>query len=184
MGDRDRSSGPLLATRHPPPSTRHFASRLSFLGSLSSMHARIGAFLAAHNTLTLATVGADGQAHACAVFYAAGPDLALYFLSEPKTLHARHIGEEAMIAATIEENNQDWTSIRGLQIHGLARPCNGAEADNARTLYAIRYPFVGRVQTLAGPLARARFYQITPFWFRLIDNTLGFGHKEELNVER
>jgi len=159
------------------------------------MHARIDAFLAAHNTLTLATVGADGQAHACAVFYAAGPDLALYFLSEPKTLHARHIGEgPLMIAATIEDNNQDWISIRGLQIHGLARPCTGEDADNARTLYAARYPFVGRVQTpsglspqgrsLAGPLARARFYRITPSWFRLIDNTLGFGHKEELNVER
>lgn len=146
---------------------------------------RIGAFLAAHNTLTLATVGADGQAHACAVFYAAGPDLALYFLSEPKTLHARHIGEgPLMIAATIEDNNQDWTSIRGLQIHGLARPCTGEDADNARTLYAARYPFVGGVQTLAGPLARARFYQITPSWFRLIDNTLGFGHNEELNIGR
>jgi len=146
---------------------------------------RIGAFLAAHNTLTLATVGADGQAHACAVFYAAGPDLALYFLSEPKTLHARHIGEgPLMIAATIEDNNQDWISIRGLQIHGLARPCTGEDADNARTLYAARYPFVGGVQTLAGPLARARFYQITPSWFRLIDNTLGFGHNEELNIGR
>ncbi len=146
------------------------------------MHTRIGAFLAAHNTLTLATVGADGQVHACAVFYAAGPDLALYFLSEPKTLHARHIGEGAMIAATIEDNNQDWTSIRGLQIHGLARPCTGEDADNARSLYAARFPFVGRVQTLAGPLAGARFYQITPSWFRLIDNTLGFGHKEEWQV--
>ena len=146
---------------------------------------RIGAFLAAHNTLTLATVGADGQAHACAVFYAAGPELALYFLSEPKTLHARHIGEgPLMIAATIEDNNQDWISIRGLQIHGLARPCTGEDVDNARTLYAARYPFVGGVQTLAGPLARARFYQITPSWFRLIDNTLGFGHNEELNIER
>ncbi len=148
------------------------------------MRDRLSAFLAAHNTLTLATVGADGQVHACAVFYAVGADLALYFLSEPKTLHARHIGEGAMIAATIEDNNQDWTSIRGLQIRGLARPCNGEGAVNARALYAARYAFVGRVQTLAGPLARARFYQITPSWFRLIDNTLGFGHKEEWQVER
>lgn len=148
------------------------------------MRDRIEAFLAAHNTLTLATVGADGQVHACAVFYAVGPNLALYFLSEPKTLHARHIGEGTIIAATVEDNNQDWTSIRGLQLRGFACLCDGDDADTARTLYAARYPFVGRVQTLAGPLARARFYQITPSWFRLIDNTVGFGHKEELNLER
>ncbi len=145
-------------------------------------NARIEAFLAAHNTLSLATVGEDGQPHACAVFYAVDADMTLYFLSEPKTLHVRHIGEGAVVAATIEANNQEWTSIRGLQLHGRASPCQGQEVDQARALYTARYPFVGRAQTLAGPLTRARFYRIVPSWVRLIDNTLGFGHKEELQV--
>lgn len=137
-------------------------------------------FLAAHNTLTLATVGPDGAPHAAAVFYAVAGDLTLYFLSEPKTLHAQHIGMGAMVAATIEENNQDWKNIRGLQIHGFAAPCAGTdEEDLARAIYAARFPFVARAEILAGPLSRARYYQITPAWMRLIDNTLGFGHKEE-----
>lgn len=142
-------------------------------------------FLSAHNTLTLAAIGPDGAPHAAAVFYAVADDLTLYFLSDPKTLHAQHIGAGAAVAAAIEENNQDWKSIRGLQLHGFAAPCAGTdEEDLARAVYAARFPFVARASdvlsaTLAGPLSRARYYQITPTWMRLIDNTLGFGHKEE-----
>lgn len=141
--------------------------------------ARLVDFLAAHNTLCLATVGPEGQPHAAAVFYAAGPDLTLYFLSDPATLHARHIGAGARVAATIEANNQDWRSIRGLQIHGLAAPCTEEEAVIARRVYAERFPFIAHAGTLTAALARARYYRLTPTWIRLIDNTRGFGHKEE-----
>ena len=137
------------------------------------------AFLAAHNTLTLATIGPEGQPHACALFYAAAPDFALYFLSESKTRHAQHIGDGAQVAATIETNNQDWKSIRGLQLHGWAQPCRGSDEQTARATYAVRFPFVAKAETLAGPLAKASYYKITPDWMRLIDNTQGFGHKEE-----
>ena len=147
-----------------------------------TLHSRIAAYLDAHNTMTLATTGPDGRPHACAVFYAAAPDLSLVFLSEPKTLHGQHIGEEAPVAATVEANNQDWTAIQGLQVHGIARLCR--DDAEARSLYTARFPFVGRAQTLAGPLSRARFYRLTPHWMRLTDNTLGFGHKEEWHFER
>lgn len=140
-------------------------------------------FLASYNTLVLATAGPEGTPHAAAVFYAVAGDLTLYFLSEPKTLHAQHIGDGATVAATIEENNQDWKSIRGLQLHGWAEPCAGAEEERARTVYAARFPFVAAAETLAGPLSRARYYKLTPSWMRLIDNTLGFGHKEEWGEE-
>ncbi len=139
--------------------------------------------LSSHNTLSLATTGPDGAPHAAAVFFAVDDDLTLYFLSEPKTMHAQHIGDGATVAATIEENNQDWKSIRGLQLHGWAEPCSGIEEERARTVYAARFPFVARAETLAGPLSRVRYYKLTPTWIRLIDNTLGFGHKEEWGVE-
>jgi len=146
---------------------------------MTNLTQRIQAFLAAHNTLALATVDAAGRPHACALFYAAGDDLTLYFLSEAKTLHAQHIGEAAHVAATVEANHQDWKSIHGLQLHGRAEPCVGADVEQARAIYAARYPFIAAAETLAAPLARARYYKITPAWMRLIDNTLGFGHKEE-----
>ncbi len=136
-------------------------------------------FLSTHNTLTLATVGPDGRPHAAAVFYAVADDLTLYFLSEPKTLHAQHIGAGAMVAATIEENNQDWKSIQGLQLHGWAEPCAGPDEEAARQVYAARFPFIVAAATLASPLSRARYYKLAPTWMRLIDNRRGFGFKEE-----
>jgi uncharacterized protein len=151
---------------------------------LSSLTQTIHNFLATHNTLSLAMTGAEGQPHACALFYAAGLDLTLYFLSDPKTDHARFIEAGAQVAATIEANNQDWNSICGLQLHGFASPCREAdEKKTARAIYAARYPFVAKAETLAAPLARACYYRITPSWIRLIDNTRGFGHKEEWRPE-
>ena len=35
---------------------------------------------------------------------------------------------------------------------------------------------------LRGPLASSRFYILRPTWIRLIDNSQGFGHKEELHL--
>ncbi len=132
-------------------------------------------FLAAHNTLTLATVGEDGQPHAAALFYAFTPELQLIFLSEPDTLHARHIGEGAPAAVTIQADGQDWQRITGLQMHGMVRPAG----DSARQTYLARFPFIARTETLARALKDVRFYEITPAWARLIDNRLGFGHKQE-----
>lgn len=147
---------------------------------MADLTQRLRAFLAAHNTLTLATVNAEGLPHACALFYAAGPDLTLYFPSDPKTAHARHLKDGAHIAATVEANNQDWKTIRGLQLHGFAGPCSEPdEEETARQVYAARYPFVAAAETLAGPLLNARYYKIVPSWLRLIDNRRGFGHKEE-----
>jgi len=67
----------------------------------------------------------------------------------------------------------------------LAAP--GAEEDQAIAAYLTKYPFVATAQggatdgalELAGPLANSRFYVIETDWMRLIDNTLGFGHREE-----
>jgi len=138
-------------------------------------HRPILDFLAAHNTLTLATVGEDARPHAAALFYAHTPDLRLIFLSEPDTLHARHIGLGAPVAVTIQADGQAWQHITGVQMHGLARPA----AADAREVYLARYPFVARTDVLARALKTVRFYEIIPTWIRLIDNRLGFGHKQE-----
>ncbi len=141
-------------------------------------------FLQAHNTLSLATIDANGQPHACALFYACGPDLTLYFLSDPRTTHAQHLKDGAHVAVTIENNNQHWQEIQGLQMHGVAYPCSEPDEEEiARLLYRQRFPMIDWVEMLAVPLHRARYYKIVPTWMRLIDNRKGFGHKEEWRRE-
>jgi uncharacterized protein YhbP (UPF0306 family) len=163
-------------------------------GSPEDTRRRIAAFLAEHTTLTLATVGPDGAPAAAAVFYAVGGDLSLTFLSEENTEHGRNLLDRPQVAGTIQDDSQDWRAIRGLQLRGTARIVTAAEWPHAASLYGRRFAFVGALLTapragqaglavLAGPLARARFWVLRPTWFRLTDNTVRFGHKEELLME-
>ena len=156
---------------------------------VESLHARIAAFLEIHTTLTLATVGDDCLPAAAAVFYAHDDRLNLYFLSEERTRHGRNLVTTPQVAGTIQADGQDWRSIRGLQLLGVASRVPAPEIVHAAAVYERKFAFVGALLTtgehlgiLAGPLARARFWVLRPAWFRLVDNTVSFGFKEELNL--
>jgi uncharacterized protein len=152
----------------------------------ASPRGRIAAFLAEHTTLSLATVGADGAPAAAAVFYAHDVGFNLYFLAEERTEHGRNLLAEARVAGAIHADGQDWRGIRGLQLRGQARLAEGTALAHAAVVYGRKYAFVaglvagsGGSDILAGPLARARLWVLQPTWFRLIDNTVRFGFKEE-----
>ena len=140
--------------------------------------ARIIAYLGSHNTLTLATAS-DGIPFACSLFYVSD-DLALYFVSETKTRHAQNIAINPRVSVTISEDHRDWRAITGIQLDGTCAMLGAIESARTLALYATKFPFVA---TLGAAMAKVKFYQITPRWVRLIDNTRGFGFKEEINLD-
>ena len=153
----------------------------------SSLQSRLSEFLAAHTTLTLATVGPDGAPAAAAVFYAHDADLNLYFLSEERTQHGQNLLAAPRVAGTIQADGQDWRAIQGMQVRGRAEPAPAGELAHAAAVYGRKYAFVAALLVgasgpgaLTGPLAQARFWVLRPAWFRLIDNTVRFGFKETL----
>ena len=85
---------------------------------------RIRAFLMERTTLALATVSPDGTPAVAAVFFAAGDNLDLFFLSEERTEHGRNMLANPQVAGAIHADGQDWRSIRGLQLRGR-RPGGG-----------------------------------------------------------
>ena len=148
---------------------------------------RIVSFLTQHTTLSLATSGSGGAPAAAAVFYAHDASLRLYFLSEERTQHGMNLARNPAVAGTIHADGQDWREIRGLQVRGVVAPVPSADLATAALHYVRKYAFVaallagdGGAIALAGPLARARFYCLRPRWYRLIDNGVRFGFKEEL----
>lgn len=161
----------------------------------TSFEERIDDFLQAHTTLTLATWTPEGPqaaplffAHTWATDDAGDATLRLYFISNPTSNHCLALDNQPSIAAAIYQDGQEWRQIRGLQLEGRARmAASGAEEDQAMATYLTKYPFVATAQgsvsdgalELTGPLANSRFYVIETDWMRLIDNTLGFGHREE-----
>ncbi|MCC6173206.1 MAG: pyridoxamine 5'-phosphate oxidase family protein [Gammaproteobacteria bacterium] len=138
-------------------------------------------YLARHAVMTLATTGPAGAA-AAAVFYACD-GAHLYFLSAPGTLHARNLAADPRVAATIQDDVDDWAAIKGVQLRGEAVQLAGEQEAQAMRCYAARFPAIFDPATcppaIAAALPRIRWYRLGVSWWRLIDNSRGFGHAVE-----
>lgn len=145
-------------------------------------------FARAHHVLTLATAGPDGP-WASALFYAADSELNLYFISSPATQHCRLLLATPRVAVAIHGMEHDWKRIRGLQIDGSASAVAETERARVEKLYLERFPALEPLlagagsadeRSVAGRYASSTFYCIAPRRIRLLDNTRGFGWREEL----
>ncbi len=142
------------------------------------------AYLQQHNCLTLATNGPDGP-WAAAVFYV-NLEYNLYFLSEKKTRHAQDLAYQSRVAATINQDYNDWRQIRGIQLAGEAAIIVGVE-EKARAMaaYTAKFPFVQSffLSPKFYPLMlRTKLYRLRPEKIYLLDNSRGFSHREELHL--
>ncbi len=159
---------------------------------------RVGEFLARRNVMTLATA-AGGDLWAASVFFAAD-GLDLLFFSSPLSRHGRHLAVRPWAAATVEGEYDDWREIQGLQLEGPVERLAAGELPRALGVYVAKFPWVQGMlrQALAatdGPAGEVTvevdvggtptevgFYRLRPRRVVLVDNRLGFGHREELEV--
>lgn len=144
------------------------------------------AFLAAHHTMTLATIAEDGSAHAASLLYAL-VELSLVWTSDPSSRHSLHLAREPRVAATVAPDYDNFQDIRGVQIHGTARRLTAAhESGVARGALRLRYPFLETLSdgppALAEAWKNAAFYRLDPSRITFIDNTRGFGHKTTVEL--
>ena len=145
---------------------------------------RVLNYLRDHHVATLASCGSAGP-WAAAVFYA-HQGSTLYFLSAPKSRHCLNLEQNPRVAVTIQEDYSDWLEIKGIQIEGAACEISGAEETLARKLYGQKFPVVGLLAqapaAIVKALAKVRWYKITPARFYFIDNSLGLGNREEIEL--
>jgi uncharacterized protein len=131
-------------------------------------------------TMTLATTGTGGEAHAAAVYFAAGEDLKLYFFSAADSQHSLDLKLHPQAAAAIYPEVTGWQAIRGLQLRGQAALVPpGAHWQAAWAIYAGKFPFVKALKAI---VASNELYAFTPGWLRLVDNRRGFGFKQEWDL--
>jgi uncharacterized protein YhbP (UPF0306 family) len=137
-------------------------------------------YLAGHNVMTLATQGSDGP-WAAAVFYASEGS-SLVFLSSPTSRHCCNLAQDARCAATIQEDYSDWAQIKGIQLEGRVLELQGEEQEHAQRLYAAKFPVAAPADAppaIREALARVRWYRLLPERIHFIDNSQGFGRREE-----
>lgn len=138
------------------------------------------AYVAGHNVMTLATHGPEGV-WAAAVFYAS-EGFQLIFLSAGHTRHARNMAASPRVAATIQEDYADWSAIQGIQLEGAVRLLAGPERAAAVALYADKFQFLKQpVAAIEKALAGVNWYRLTAERVYFVDNSRGFGHRDEIS---
>ncbi len=148
------------------------------------LHECVLEFLQAHHVVTLATIG-DAKPWAAAVLYAS-EGFTLFWLSAPTSRHSLELARNPKVAATIQEDCSDWSLIKGVQMEGVAAEISGNEAKSVRACYEQKYPLVGNLAqtpaSIVAALAKASWYKLVPerLWF--IDNSVAFGHREQLHL--
>ncbi len=142
------------------------------------------AYLSECHVMTLATCGSEGP-WAAAVFYAAD-GFTLFFLSSPASRHGRNLAADARVSATIQQDYDDWPRIKGIQLEGSANELRGEPRAHAMRLYGERYAVVRDAAraplALAQALGKASWYVLVPARLYFVDNAIGFGHRDEIDL--
>jgi len=126
--------------------------------------------------MTIASIGAEGQAMAACVYFAFTPDLHFFFLSSARTQHAQNLRRDPRAAVSLSPGGTGWQDLRGVQMRGIVTLSQGDEVQRGRTVYFSRFPFARALERVEPDMGLHCF---RPDWVKLIDNRLGFGHKEE-----
>ncbi len=138
----------------------------------------VAALLDEENILSLATAGEDGEASVAPLFYIAGKDLSLYWLSSERSRHSLNLRKSRAAAVTIHRNTSRWKEICGVQMRGVVEKVIGPKRRSELIeAYCERFK-LGRVVRLA--VRQSGLYVFQPDFVRYIDNARGFGSKFEL----
>jgi len=137
--------------------------------------------LSTHRVVNLAYTDKSGSPQSCALWYASD-NLRLYYLSSLSTQHGKSLQDGGKIAFTINRDDQNWQEIQGIQGQGFVRPIGRNSI--AWQVYIQKFPFVtDQFSDLNEALQNTQIWEINPTWIRYIDNSISFGHKEELDLD-
>jgi uncharacterized protein YhbP (UPF0306 family) len=150
---------------------------------VNGIRSRLLSFLRDHQVLTLAVCTGQG-AHAAALFYVVDDQLRFYVVSDPQSVHGTAMQAGTRLAGTVQRDQQQWHQIQGVQFHGPCLALQGPARDQGWALYTTRFPFLLSQPVLTAALAKTALWRLEPDWMRLVDNRLGFGHKEEWHRHR
>jgi len=147
-----------------------------------SLKSSICRYLVRHTTLSLATCH-EGRPWSTDLFYASDDSCQLYFVSSVTTRHSRHIAANPRVSVSISGECSDWKEIKGVQLDGVAGVVSEADRDGVIEMYLTKFPalkMLHQASEILSVFRESRFYQISPKWIRLIDNSKGFSHKDEM----
>ena len=125
----------------------------------------------------------DGLPWSTDLCYASDDSCQLYFVSSVTKWHCQHIAADPRVSVSISGECSDWQEIKGLQLVGAASVVSKADREAVIETYLTKFPALKKLHQASEILRIFRessFYRISSEWIRLIDNSKGFGHKDEM----
>ena len=127
---------------------------------------KIALFLDEHHVLSLATSNGD-ELSVCSLFYTYSKIVNSFIVaSDDKTLHIEHITQNKNIAGNIVLETKSVGKIQGVQFRGEFLALRDEEL---KQLYFKAFPYA--------KLMMPTLWQIKVNYFKMTNNTLGFGKK-------
>lgn len=127
---------------------------------------KINTFLQKHHVLTLATTDKE-ELSACNLFYAFDAQkISFVVASSDETTHIKHVLQNPKVAGTVVLETKIVGKIEGVQFRGELLPLDD---DELKKLYFKSFPYALAMNP--------KLWQIKIDYFKLTDNTLGFGKK-------
>ena len=133
---------------------------------MSSDLKKIASFLQKHHVLSLAT-SSDNELSVCSLFYTFSKEKTSFIVaSSDDTLHINHIKQNKNIAGNILLETKIIGKIQGVQFRGEFLLLEDSEL---KKLYFKEFPHA--------IVMKPKLWQIKVNYFKMTDNTLGFGKK-------
>lgn len=127
---------------------------------------KITLFLEKHHVMSLATCHEDVISN-CSLFYAYKPEQKCFIVaSSEATTHIQHTLQNPHVAGNILLETKIVGKIQGVQFRGVF---SLVEDEKLRTYYFKKFPHA--------MIMRPKLWKIEVDFFKMTDNTLGFGKK-------
>ena len=158
---------------------------------LKDLIQRIELSLINHYTISIATAAKEGSWSA-SVFYVSDQKLNIYFISFDESKHIQGILKNKRVSATINQDVSDWMQIKGLQLQGVAYKVSEQHRKNILNAYRQKFDSIHQLldlpktddeKKIAKQFNSISLFCFEPNWIRLLDNSLGFGSKEEIELK-
>src|SRR2546428_12303357 len=97
---------------------------------------------------SMSTVAPGNRAHINSAYFCYSPDLNVYFLSDPDSLHCKNVERNPSMAMMVMNSSQTWGGTdRGIQLFGACHRVRGPAAKEAERRYGSRVPRAGDQDT-------------------------------------
>lgn len=127
---------------------------------------KIASFIDNHHVMSLGT-SSDEELSVCSLFYTYLQDIQSFVVaSSEETTHIKHISQNSKVAGNILLETKTIGKIQGLQFKGEFLALHDAKY---KEFYFDKFPYA-RVMNPS-------LWQIKVYYFKMTDNTLGFGNK-------